>query len=652
MIVFETIHPGRSRPCGGLRPWAGPAVAKSSARRRGNTRAWGPWVRGRSRSGERRRHGAAAPASRGRDAASDGAPARADWPAWGVGAALFALALLLRLLYGHATPDAGWAYSAAFKGDALVWLDYARALRSGQPFDLGLPFHPPGNAWLIAALWDGREAGVRALRLWWDVFGALAALLVYAAARRACGPRPALVAGLWAAAATGPLILSSSLNNETPYFVLAAASLLLAEDLRRRPRVPVLSAWALLQALGCLFRVEHALFALAAGAWLVWRWRRDDPPAGARTVAARAALLAGVAALALSPWQLHAWRAVARFNDVPPVLAPAEQAARRQVAERLANVAWDAAALRRRDELPAFARETSALCVAATVAYRGGHTVHAEDFAVLEQGFGSVPRALGRFPFISLYGPLNFVLANHAGAGGGFSTSLLEEPPPAAARAGAFPRELLAGLPPPQLAFPYPPHLELVNDGYALGLRWIASRPLDFARLAWRKLRLFWSGAALGVTGYGLPLSASGTRRAVDLVTPPEGWGAGLWQLALLVLACAGLPAAVRHPGLHPWLLFLGSKLLVTMAFFGYARQGALVAPIVALLAALAFERRLAACGPRGFRRAVLAAAFLLAATEAARALHPPRISLDGRPIDAGDPLPADHHRAVSYEAR
>lgn len=600
---------------------------------------------GRAPSSERRRR-------RARASVADASTARGEWPAWGVGAALFAVALLLRLFYGHATPDAGWAYSAAFKGDARVWLDYARALHAGQPFDLGLPIHPPGNAWLIAALWDGRAAGVPALRAWWAVFGALGAALIHAAARRACGPRPALVAGLWTAAATGPLVLSSSLNNETPYLVLAAASLLLTDEAWRRPRSLVLAAWALVQALACLFRVEHALFAVATGAWLVWRWRRDAPVAAVRSVALRAALLAGVAALALLPWQLHAWREVARFNDVPPALAPDEQAARRQVAERLANVGWDAEATRRRDALPAFARETSALFVAATVAHRGGNSVRAADFAVLEQAFGGIPRPLGRFPFVSLYGPLNFALANHAGASGGFSTSLLEEPPPAASRPGAFPPELVAGLPPPQLALLYPPHLTLVNDGYALGARWIASQPLEFLRLAGRKLRLFWAGAALGVTGYNLPLSASGPRRAVDLVVPGEGWSAALWQLVLLALACAGLRAALRHAGLLPWLLFLGSKLVVTVAFFGYARQGALVAPCVALLAALAFERRLAALDGRSFTRALAVAALLLLGLEAARALHPPRISLDGRPIDAGDPLPADHHRTVLYEAR
>src|SRR5262245_25530681 len=63
---------------------------------------------------------------------------------------VFALALVLRLLFWRATEDRAWPYSVAFKGDAALWLEYAGALREGRPFELGLPIHPPGAAWLVA----------------------------------------------------------------------------------------------------------------------------------------------------------------------------------------------------------------------------------------------------------------------------------------------------------------------------------------------------------------------------------------------------------------------------------------------------------------------------------------------------------------------
>lgn len=589
----------------------------------------------------RSRRGATRPAT---------APAQAA-PVWPQAALLFACAAALRLLYVFATPDAGWPASAAFKGDARLWLDYARALQSGGSFDLGLPIHPPGNAYLIAALWDGRETSLRGLRALWCVLGALPVALLYPALREACGAGVALVAGVVMACATGPLLLASSLNNETPYAVLVALGVLLGLRVARRPTHATLLAWGGLQALACLMRVEHALVAALWSAWLVRRWRAAETPASARLVGSRLALVAVAALLALAPWHARAWRAVARFNAETPALTFAEQAARARLVARYGVVSWSPAAAARRAALPAFARDTAALFVAASVAQRGRDQVQADDFALLEQAFGSIPRPLSAYPFVSLYGPLNFALANNAAAEGGFSTALLERSPPARERPGAFPAELVNGLPPPQLAFPYPPHLALVNDGYALGLTWIATHPVDFTRLAARKLARYWAGAAQGFGGFNVPLGASGLRPAVDVVVPEPGLATFAWQALVAVLALAGARVAWRRPSLQPLLLWVAGSLVVTLAFFGYARQGALVAPVVALLGVLAFEAPLARLGARAVRLA-LGLALALLALEGARALHPPVVRLDGRTIAAGDPLPADHHQPVRYEAR
>src|SRR5688500_16826494 len=98
---------------------------------------------------------------RERIASAEPPPRPFPWP-W----AVFAGALLIRLLYWRATSDASWPHSAAFKGDAILWADYARALRAGVPFELGLPIHPPGTAYLIAAFWDG-SGGFALLKALW-----------------------------------------------------------------------------------------------------------------------------------------------------------------------------------------------------------------------------------------------------------------------------------------------------------------------------------------------------------------------------------------------------------------------------------------------------------------------------------------------------
>ncbi|HEX6739818.1 MAG TPA: glycosyltransferase family 39 protein, partial [Vicinamibacteria bacterium] len=376
-------------------------------------------------------------------------PPPAGPPRWALALALFAWALALRLLFTHATPDAAWPYSALFKGDAALWLDYAAALEDGRRFELGLPLRPPGNAYLIAALWDGSTAGVRALRAWWAALGAAIPAVLFLAAERSFGRRAALLAGALCAAGHGSIVLSSSLNNEVPYVLLVVASLLLVEGLRARPRAGALAAFSALNAAAALFRAEHVLlYALLLG-WLGWSWRRS-PRTGALGPAA--ASLA-VFLLALLPWHLAARRAIDRFNTEDPPTTPPEEAALRSFEAALGGLAWEPAAQQERARLPAFLRRQASLFVAATVAHRGGGTVRAEDFGVLPEAFGAGPEPLRARPLVALYGPLNFALAQHPRAGAGFSRAALEDPPPLAGGAARYPPALVAGLPPPDLAF-------------------------------------------------------------------------------------------------------------------------------------------------------------------------------------------------------
>ncbi len=564
--------------------------------------------------------------------------------------ALFVLALGLRLLFWQATPDAAWSHTAFYKGDAPTWLAYARAIRQERPFELGLPLRPPGNAYLIAALWDGSTGGLPWLRFTWCVLGAAAVVLVYGAARRAFSLPVALVTGLWCAASTGLLALSASLNNETPYLVLVAAILYLMPRVEERRRAAFLVLFGALNAAACLVRVEHALcFALLLG-FLALRWSRDG---GRGLTAWLPSLRAGVVVcvsfvVTLAPWHLHAWRAIARFNATPVALDAGVEGAYQRLEAAIAHLEWEPAARAERRRLPAFVRRGAEDFVAATVLVRGRDRVRAEDFRVLEQAFGYYPRPLGGHPFVALYGDLNFYLANNPRATGGFDRSPLERPPPLAGGANRYPLVMVQGLPPPDLALLYLPHLGIVNDGYRLGWQWIRGHPRDFLALAWRKVDIFWQGASLGFTGYGLPLGSGGLRRPVDLVTPPAGTLTISWRLALLALVLAGFYRARRCPAAMPWILLLASRLLVTVAFYGYARQGATMVPVVALLAALAVVgpgSGSAATSPARAKwlRGALAAGILLAGIETTRWASQPEITIDGRPIQEIEPFPDQH---------
>ena len=569
--------------------------------------------------------------------------------------AVFAVSLTVRLLYWQATPDRGWPHSALYKGDALVWSDYAASLARGEPFELGLPLRPPGNGYLLRWLGvEGRHDAAAAKALW-CLLGAAAVALFYRAALTAFGPAPALLAALWCAFSSALLMLSTSLNNETPYLVLMAAILLLVPRLAEAPTSGRAIAWGSLNGLACLVRVEHLLFVLVAAGWLVWwRWRRE-PLRHRRRPAWLAASMGAGFVVVMAPWHLSAWAAIRDFNRQPPRLERAAEAAQRGIERATSELTWTADALAESRRLPAFARRAATNFVAATVLVRGGDEVRKDDFAILDEAFGSRPRPLQRWPFVALYGPLNFYLANRPGAPPGFDPDGLDRPPLLAGGAERFPLALLAGLPPRELSLFYPPHLEMVTDGYRLGLGWIFGHPGAFLRRAGARLDILWQGAALGWTGRGLPWGAGGLRRAVDL-TVPGGAAYAAWRIALLALAVAGAWLARDTAALAPWLAFAAAKLAAAALFFGYARHGATLVPVVAVLAAIALSRLGSHLVGHSHRRRLLATVGLLAAVglgvEAQRWLRPPAVAIDGRPVTREDPIPAAEHRDRRIEMR
>ncbi|MFQ5351201.1 MAG: hypothetical protein ACE5EG_12230, partial [Thermoanaerobaculia bacterium] len=462
--------------------------------------------------------------------------------------AVFAVALAVRLLFWQATPDRAWPHSVLYKGDAVVWTDYATSLARGADFEAGLPLRPPGNAYLLRWLGvDGRQ-DVGGAKLAWCVLGAAVAAIFYRAALAAFGSAVALAVGLWSALSTGLLMLSTSLNNENPYLVLVGLILLAAPRLAAQPSPGRLLAWGGLHGLACLVRVEHLLFALAAFGWLaVVRWREGPAKLGMQRLAKLAVPSAIGFCVVLAPWHLSAWETIGEFNRVEAELPAAVEAAQRRIEEATEGIRWTSEALAARDRLPAFARRAAGNFVAATVLIRGGREVGAGELTILEEAFGSRPRALPSHPFVALYGPLNFYLANRDGAPAGFDPDGLDRRPSLAGGIDRYPQALLAGLPPRDLNFAYPPHVEVVTDGYRLGWRWIRAHPSEFLRLAVARLDVAWRGAALGWTGRGLPWGLAGERRAVDL-TVPGGTGFALWRWLLAALCLGGIWCGRREP--------------------------------------------------------------------------------------------------------
>ncbi len=511
--------------------------------------------------------------------------------AWGLALGVFLFALLMRVLFAGAGPDAAWPHAVGYKGDAYVWLDQVLAGRAGQVFEAGLPLRPPGMPWLVDTLWDGTEGGIEGLKSWWRVMGSMTCALLFLALLRGFSVGVGAGAALLLAVSQGALVLSHSINSEAPYLMVAMASFAVMPSGQQREPWRF-GLFGLASAAACLLRTEHALFvAVMLGWWLV-------PASGmAATLGKRlmgVALAFAALLAALAPAHLSLWDKVERFNAGVYPIHPATEQAFQRIERRTARLEWTPEAKQAVDSWPGFIRRSAGLFVGATAVHRKDRTVELTDVDVLRGAFGAMPEPIAARPFISSYGPLNFYLAHHPDTGLGFDLSGLREPPPLTGGAETYPPDLIQGLPPERLSLEYLPHLRAFNHGYTMGVDAILDSPAAFAGKSLKKLSVFWGGTALGFGGFGIPIGAEGTRRPVDLATPDHP-GATLWRALLAAAAAAGLVIGVRRretrAAAFPWLLFSATKVVVVVLFFGYARQGVLVQPVVYLGLALAAER-------------------------------------------------------------
>ncbi len=523
---------------------------------------------------------------------------------------MFALAVCTRFSFSFATGESGAPSVAAFEGDAPKWLRYLKGEASGPFYEL--PFDPPAMPWLLSFLSDGED--LQLARWAMLLAGALVAPLVYAIARRELGERVGVVSGVLCAFATNLVVISSGLHVGAPFLLIALLGVEALQRLRSGPASWATAAWfGATQAGACLFRVDHLLFVALALAWLALR--------GGRLGAARSAVAAVSLTMCLLPYQLVAADEVAAANERgltgrPPSPLPLP-----------GGLPWDADALAEVQAMPAFARDMAFVFVDQTMRRRGAQQVRPVDLGVLDEAFGSRPEHL-RAPTLTMYGPFNFALANHPASDGGFTRQALDDPPPLRAGLANYPAWLAPVLEPGgPLRLDYPPHLQLVNHGYALGLRRLSERPSWALELVTQKLARTASGVATGFGGYAFPVGLSGFRPAVDLVEP-RWWLATLWSAACLALACMGAVAGWRRgaaAALVPWLLLVISKFVPAVVFFGYARFGALTLPAACVLWALAADILIVRLGARTRLRVFWALVALLLAAEVVRCAWPQR---------------------------
>jgi hypothetical protein len=491
------------------------------------------------------------------------------------------LAALLRVLFVVSGTDRSWPYSVFYEGDSETFFRFARALLAGDLYDGGIPFHPPGFAFVLAGLHLVVGAGAAnaavphlAIKLILAVVvGGGSVALLYLAAAAALGRTVAIVTALLAAFHFGLYVLAVAPVGDGIFqlLLLAGVTLVLRQP-EGKPRTGHLVLLGLVWGAMALTRAEGILLGgliVGFGAFLYGKNATAAKEAARWPRLLPWVAVAGVAAAVVLPWTV---RNAIRLGEAERRLA------------------------------------------------------------------GGLAEPLPRFVPVTMYGPLNLALANHAGADGSFSPALL------ASRGDSGKLELTN-----------PAHLRFLLHGDRMAAAWIGDHPADFVQLVGKKWALYAGALRLGWMQWNVPGGVTGLRRPVDILVPESTAALVLWLPALL----AGTLLLARRSGpgrswLALTLLLCVASLLVVALFFGYARLGLLLLPLwmgVAATGVVAGARALAARLPaeqrrlfQGARGRSLAATFvlLLLALEVAGAVRGHRFEATGTTLPGSTRLDRD----------
>lgn len=468
------------------------------------------------------------------------------------------LAWIHRALFLISNSDRALPFSGFYHGDAETFFRYARAILAGIEYDGGIPFHPPGFAYFLAGVHTVLGAGGEGaavphfrVRLLLALVSSLAVGLLFPLIRPYLGRVAALLACGLCLYHFGLYVFAVAPVSEGLYLTLLVAVLLL---------------WSR--------KLPHPLSAPGEPAskrpWM-WGLLGGLLCGGLALVRAESLLLTmvlfavGFLGVAVGQRERENWR-----RELAPWILLL-------VGLGLALLPWTLRNVR--------------------------------TLSAVNENLGSqLEEPLPVLVPVTLYGPINLALANHAEADGTFSRDLMS-----------------SGRQSGRLALTDPQHLRFLLHGDAMAWEYIKSDPAGWGRLVLRKWRLLLDAASLGWSQWNWPGGHNGLRRPVDVFVPYSK--AAIWWI--LGGGLIGLAICFRRgAGYRRWAVIVlgltGCTLFVTAFFFGYARQGLLLVPFwmsllaVAILELLRLLRRgRPAPPPKKGLRWLLAVAVVLLLVEA-----------------------------------
>jgi len=443
------------------------------------------------------------------------------------------LAWIHRAFFLISNGDRALPFSGFYHGDAETFFRHARAILSGVEYDSGIPFHPPGFPYLLSLVHSVLGAGGEGatvphfrVRLLLALLSSLAVGLLFALVRPYLGRVVALLAAALCLYHFGLYVVAVAPVSEGVYITLLIGTLLL------------------------------------------WTRTLPHPLAAPGSKAASSEVGSSGAGLSWKGSKIGFWGFLCGLLCGILALVRAESLLLAMVLWGIGLLGW---ILRRRNEVEESSLGSRELIPWVLFLVGLGLALmpwtlrnHRTLSDLNERMEGQLVEPLPTLVPITLYGPLNLALANHAGADGTFSRDLMAS-------------EKQSG----SLQLTNPEHMEFLLHGDAMAWTFIKEEPGAWARLVLKKWRLLLDAGRLGWTQWDWPGGLNGLRRPVDIFVPYSK--AGLWWILPGCLLGLGV-CLLRGGSERRWAVFVllvtGYTLVVTAFFFGYTRQGLLLVPL------------------------------------------------------------------------
>jgi hypothetical protein len=245
-------------------------------------------------------------------------------PVWAFCVITFGVATALRLCFSVAWGEQDSLASAFLVGDAHAYHAYAAHVVAGRRFDNGVPFHPPGWAFVLAGVFrlagfdplNGNPASPAILKAFVATLSGLTVALAALLASRVAGRSGMLATGAWGSVNFGHIALGTVPSNETLYGLAVVIVLLMAVRLRHDPspdgtRSREYTEAALLglaAGAAALVRAEFLACCVLVAGWLWWTRTRT------MRIRVVSAYVLGVLA-GLGPTTAANWRSISAFNE-------------------------------------------------------------------------------------------------------------------------------------------------------------------------------------------------------------------------------------------------------------------------------------------------------------------------------------------------